>query len=362
MRKSQADRVFHVLLIIVAITLIITGCKKSHIQVYHLQNGMKIIHLKNDKDVIAVDVFLKGGVSLITPEKAGLEPFLLDVMSKGSTSYPREKLEETIDNYHFSINSSAIFDHSVYRLKTISANFRPAIQVFIDTFLHPSFDEAAIEEVRQQKLSELNQTMQDPFNAMVEKANRVCFEGHPYASSPDGTVESVKNMQISDLKTFYKQNWIADRMVVICVGNVSKEVLLPALESSLGKLPVGNYKPENVPPLDTIIKNDFYPVESPGLTNYHMRSNFPSVKATHPDFVARELETNRSASLRLHPLSASRINNIPPFRRIRKHSLSPCCISGQCLIEAILYTTSNVAAWYGNESADPWMQQETGGS
>src|SRR5688572_33149868 len=54
--------------------------------------GIPVIHKRvTANDVVAVQVYLKGGSAALTPDKAGIENLLGAVITKGTTKYDKDK-------------------------------------------------------------------------------------------------------------------------------------------------------------------------------------------------------------------------------------------------------------------------------
>ncbi|MBN2382702.1 insulinase family protein [bacterium] len=276
-------------IILVCTMLLLTACKDKPIESFTLDNGLKVITKYIDKPVSAFAIYLKGGVTVNPEDKAGVEIVLLRAMAKASQSYDRKNMEKMKDDLHFTIEQSANFDFAAYTLKAIDQYSLQSLNVFLDTFLKPSLTEEDFEEARQIQMNELLNEERDPILNLFNKIIRDSFAGHPYAVRPEGTIESLQTLTLDDVKDFYDRNWLASRMFVVYVGNKKTSELQPILEKTLGKLPSGSFVMPTIPTLDMVLKNDFRAYELPNMPNFHVRSNFPSISFSQPEYFAANL-------------------------------------------------------------------------
>ena len=77
----------------------------------------------------------------------------------------------------------------------------------------------------------------DPDTVASRRFNALAFGDHPYATSIDGTVESVSALTRNDIVTAYKDVIARDRVYVGAAGDISAEELGLLLDTLLGGLP-----------------------------------------------------------------------------------------------------------------------------
>jgi predicted Zn-dependent peptidase len=80
-------------------------------------------------------------------------------------------------------------------------------------------------------------------------------------------------------------------MLVVVVGNISQDEVKSKVESSFGKLPRGDYKPDAPPAFAKASTTDFQIVERPVATNY-IRGAFAAPPLENPDYAAFSIAMN----------------------------------------------------------------------
>ncbi|MEJ2229072.1 MAG: pitrilysin family protein, partial [Alphaproteobacteria bacterium] len=95
----------------------------------------------------------------------------------------------------------------------------------------------AVERVRGQIASIIKVEQEDPGHIASEAWFKMAFKGHPYAQSTKGTLETVAKITPDDLKTYVKNIFARDGLVVAVVGDVTADELGKSLDEVFGALP-----------------------------------------------------------------------------------------------------------------------------
>jgi len=156
----------------------------------------------------------------------------------------------------------------------------------LSTRVSADFDQA----LSQAKLA-LQAKEQDPWEKTGLAMNEIFFAGHPYASSPDGTKESLEAMSLGDAVAWYKARINAAEIFVVAVGNFDPRSLRAQLEAGLGKLPSsGPALPPTPPAFERTGKGSLAKVEFPASKGMgYLRGDFAAPPPSDPDFLPLNL-------------------------------------------------------------------------
>ncbi len=72
---------------------------------------------------------------------------------------------------------------------------------------------------------------------------KMLYQRHPYARSPQGDPVELGAIQRSDLSRFYRQFLIANNSILILVGDIERDALLPIIRPSFGQMRKGELTP-----------------------------------------------------------------------------------------------------------------------
>jgi zinc protease len=231
-------------------------------------DGVRVIQRVDTASEIAVaNLYLLGGTRQVTGATAGIEPFLLEASSRGTRSYPRERLRRQMARLGTSIVIAAEEDWTSIGIRATRATFDSTWAVFASRVVEPQLDSADVELVRAQLLSAVAQRRDDPDALLEFLADSSAFAGHPYSLSPAGTEQSISRISIADLRRYQREQFVKSRMLLVVVGNTRRPTVERLVRQTLGKLPAGKYKwtlPDTLPRLTSSVQV----VSRPLPTNY----------------------------------------------------------------------------------------------
>ena len=180
------------------------------------------------------------------------------------------------------IGSSSNNDYSVLSLACTRMHFDRSWQIFTDVALRPSFTNEDVSLVQKRMVVSLSDDTDSPDVYLQRLQERVAYAGHPYLNSTGGTPETVAKLTPDDLRRYHTKLMETSRLLLVIVGDLNPtEAQAIWWPDSLGKLPRGSYKPEDVPQLafdkSTV---EVTPRELP--TNY-VQGLFTAPALTSPD-------------------------------------------------------------------------------
>ncbi len=203
-----------------------------------LSNGIKLYVKRNRTNrVLNLKLVMLGGSSAVPPAKAGLDGTTLALLSRGSASHDYESILDAEYRSSSSISYTAGYDYSSYDLNCIDQYLPELLEIYLDGFLRPAFPADRFRDVRNEAAQAQESRMGDPDQRGRFLGTQAIFEGHPYASDPAGTPESLEAVSLEDVKAHHAALLNADRIFLAAVGNFDVDALAAKLESALGGIP-----------------------------------------------------------------------------------------------------------------------------
>lgn len=203
-----------------------------------LSNGIPLVIKGNAPGrVVTLKILIRGGSSLIPPQKAGLEKVGLALLARGSERYPYEGILDTLYRTSASLSFDSQLDYASYDLICIDQYLPTLFDMYIDGFLHPLFTQEQFELVRNEALQSLEEEAGDPDRFGRRKGIEKLFQGEAYESLPAGTRESLLSLTLEDVRQWHRSILNAQRLVVIVVGNVFSQDIVSRFEKNVGALP-----------------------------------------------------------------------------------------------------------------------------
>jgi zinc protease len=201
-------------------------------------------------DIVAVDLYLVGGVQQLTAPTAGIELLALRAAQYGTTRYPGAAARHALTRTGSEWVVEPETDWTMVGFRGVADQFDSSWVAFADRIVHPSLDSAAVALTRERMIRETRLRGLTPEAVAWETADSLTFEGHPYALSPSGTEASLAQLTPDAVHRYVHDQFVTSRMLLVVVGNISRAQLEPLVASTLGTLPAGHYvwaPPSDVP-------------------------------------------------------------------------------------------------------------------
>ena len=257
--------------------------------------GVRVIHRPAwANDIVAVNLYLLGGSRQLTDRTAGIESMLLRASEYGTTSYPGERTRraEGLTGSRVVVRTDA--DWTVFGFHGIVSEFDSTWAVFADRLMHPTLDSASVAITRSKMLSVARSSNDTPDGSVARLADSIAFGSHPYSRVPWGTERSLRAITTRDLRRYHAEQMVTSRMLLVIVGNVSREQVEHAVVRTLGRLPRGDYR-WTPPPTwaDTVDREAerAVAVRSRPLPTNYILGYFAGPPASHDDYAAFRLAT-----------------------------------------------------------------------
>lgn len=205
-------------------------------------DGIKVIHRRTNTNLFVANLYLLGGVHLVTPQTAGIEPMLLELSERGTRKYPGDALRRAMARTGSEIGVGAEDDYTIFGLRTTTDRVDSTWSIFADRLLAPTLAPAEFEFVKRNRVAALAQREDDPDALLEYLADSVAFVGHAYGHSAVGSDRSVAGITLEQLREFHRTRMVKSRLLLVIVGNVPRERIERLVRASLGTLPQGAYE------------------------------------------------------------------------------------------------------------------------
>ncbi len=248
-------------------------------------DGVRVIHRRTENSLVVVNLYLLGGNGLATPATAGLEGLMLEVTGRGSARYPGEQMRRALARTGSEIGVVPHEDWTVYALRTTSERLDSAWSIYTDRLLHPTLGTEDVAFVRENLLAAVRQRVDSPEAQLEYLADSIAFAGHPYGLSPVGTESSVGRLTREQVVAFHRSQLLRSRMLLVVVGDVSRERLERMVRSSLATLPQGGYT-WAAPPTGQERAGSTVVIEPRRLPTNYILGWWEGPPANHPDVPA----------------------------------------------------------------------------
>ncbi|WP_207099923.1 M16 family metallopeptidase [Paracoccus shandongensis] len=186
---------------------------------------------------VAVEFDFKGGASLDAPGKRGAINLMTGLLEEGAGDRDSVAFAQAVEDLGAQFSFDVGDDSLSVGMRALSENRDEAAALLAEALTQPRFDDAAVERVRAQVASIIRSEATDPQAIAAKEMSRQAWGDHPYATSINGTLESVAALTRPDLVAAKNRVLARDRVVVGAAGDISPEDLGLLLDKVLGGLP-----------------------------------------------------------------------------------------------------------------------------
>ncbi len=162
------------------------------------------------------------------------------------------------------------------------------LQLLADVIRRPAFAAEELERQREQLLSALKVSYQDPDYVAGAVVERLIFGFHPYGKPGNGTPASVAALRRDDLVAFHQQWYHPNNTLIAIVGDVGIDAAAAAVEKAFGDWPRGTVPASTAaePPDAT---RRIVVVDRPGAVQTEIRVGQIAIRRNHPDYLPLNL-------------------------------------------------------------------------
>ena len=252
----------------VTAVLVASAASAADIKVLKAPKGEEVWYVSDHTlPMIAMSAALPAGSAYDPQGKFGLAAFTANLLDEGAGSLNATAFQTALSNRAIRLNISPGRDYLEITLVTLTDNAKDAFQLLGLALSHPRFDPDAIQRVRAQMISGLEQEDEDPPTVAAKGFYRAFFHDHPYGHPVSGDPQSLNAITQADMKAFAAGHLVRGDLRIAVSGDVDAATLTSLLNSAFGHLPARTPAP---PPWPTH-------VGSPGVQVIPMPVPQPSV-------------------------------------------------------------------------------------
>jgi zinc protease len=261
------------------------------IQKRMLSNGLAVWLVESHEvPLVQINLLLKAGASDDPAGKFGLASLTAAMLDEGAGSRSSLELADAVDFLGASLATTASFDASAVRLNVPVARLKDALPLMADVVLRPTFPAAELERLRQERLTALVQAKDDPASVAPLAFVRTVFGAtHRYGTGIAGSEATLKGFTVQDLKSFHTSMYQAGNSVLLVVGDVKLDAIVPQLEMQFGSWKGSSPARTPVPQAPQVAQGQITIVDMPGAEQSQIRIGWVGVPRSTPDYFTIEV-------------------------------------------------------------------------
>ncbi|NDV91883.1 insulinase family protein [Alteromonas sp. 345S023] len=229
-----------------------------------LENGINVLGVTMDETpTVTMTISMDGGMLLDPKGKEGLAYLTALMMNETTERYTNEDMANELAKLGSSIRFSATGRYSQIYVSSLTKNIEPTLALLNEKLFSPAFLPADFERMKERVLQGLQQQAKTPSSLARRARDLILFGDENRISKPDeGTIASVRNISLEDVKQFYKQYYSPAKATAVIVGNLPSERAIKAL-TFIGEWQGKEYEFADYQAFPKYQQNQIFLVDSP---------------------------------------------------------------------------------------------------
>jgi zinc protease len=175
----------------------------------------------HEQPVVSLRLIVRAGSASDPKGKIGLTHLLASLLDQGTTTKTAQQFNDEIDFIGGAISSGAGSDLIFLDTLVMTDSFEFGLRTLSDMARHPAFSQEEIERQRQQVVSGLKVSLEDPEWIANAVFDRLVYGSHPYGFPDAGTPETLAAIGRDDLVAYQAKYFAPNNAILAVVGDVT---------------------------------------------------------------------------------------------------------------------------------------------
>ncbi len=258
-----------------------------------LGNGLPVwVVTRHELPLVNMLLQIRAGAAM-DGARPGISAMTAGLLDEGTARHSSLEFAEALDFLGADLSASSGVEQTMVSLQTLTRHLDAALGLMGEMVVQPAFKVEELERERKARLQALKQ-QKDVATAIADRVfNLMAYgESHPYGHPASGTPASIEGVTRDEITGFYDRYYRPNNAVLIVVGDVTVEQIVPKLEQAFAgwmakPLPAdAAVAPARPQPRPTAV----YLVDKPNAAQSEIRIGQPGAARTaDPDFYALQV-------------------------------------------------------------------------
>lgn len=239
---------------------------------HRLRNGLDVVLVhKTGLPVVDVQLVLRGGARIDSPELAGRASLTAELLDEGTLHHSALEISDRIEFLGADFDLRVGWDASFLTLHGLVPRLGPMLDLLTEVMLEPAFPAEEFQRKHEERLHSLLQERAEPRLVAVKAVSRAVFgEQHMYGWPLAGTTTTMRRVDRPSVTDYYARGFAPDQAHLVLVGQINADQVLRELDQRLGGWAVESAAP---PPLAElpIGQRTIYLIDKPGAAQSEVR-------------------------------------------------------------------------------------------
>ncbi|MEO1054740.1 MAG: pitrilysin family protein [Bacteroidota bacterium] len=198
------------------------------------KNGIKVIGTETSEiPTVALSLTINGGhkFDVNDPTKSGLAVLTAAMLNESTQNYSAQEIALELEKLGSSISVSGGGRSTVVSVQSLAKNVDATLKLMEERLFRPAFSEADFQKAKKQQLEGVKASSKQPVPIANNVYNRLLYGDKHIMSVPaSGIEETVVNITLDDVKSFYEKYYTPSIAELVVVGDISEKEILGKLD------------------------------------------------------------------------------------------------------------------------------------
>ena len=219
---------------------------------YTLDNGLRIIHLPSDSQVVYCGYQINAGTRNEEPGEEGLAHFCEHVTFKGTERRKAWHILNCLESVGGDLNAYTNKEGTVYYSAILKEHIARAVDLLSDIVFHSVYPQAEIDKEVEVICDEIESYNDSPAELIYDEFENILFKGSPLGHNILGTAEQVRAFKTEDALRFTQKLYRPDNAIFFAYGDIDFKKLVKLIRKALADDDSGKLAEEKLPQISQI--------------------------------------------------------------------------------------------------------------
>lgn len=260
---------------------------------YHtFTNGMKLVHRQVASVVAYAGIYIGVGSRNEDATQEGMAHFIEHTIFKGTQHRQAHHILNRIDGVGGELNAFTTKEETCLYTTSLIAHLPRCLDLLSDLVFFATFPEKGLEKEKEVVIEEINSYKDSPADSIFDEFEELAFEGSPLAHNILGTKRQVSHFSPEAVRTFFRNNYHPERMVLSVVADIPFERLVRLCRRLFETTGGGTPTPARDDRHEAIVWRPFDIVKHQRTHQHHLLMGTPAPSLYDDDKVAFTLINN----------------------------------------------------------------------
>ena len=204
--------------------------KMANYNTHTLENGLRIIHLSSDSQVVYCGYDIAAGSRDEYPGEEGLAHFCEHMSFKGTARRHALQIINALEGVGGDLNAFTNKEDTCFYAAISKEHFTQAVNVLTDIVFHSLYPQTEIDKEVEVICDEIESYNDSPAELIYDEFENILFADHPLGHNILGHAEQLRTYTTEDALRFVQRNYRPDNAIFFVYGDIDFKRLCKSLE------------------------------------------------------------------------------------------------------------------------------------